>query len=156
MAPMPLKTASFNQKPTGSQVGYKPGGAKPHHALHPPTILLVEDQKGPRELTRQTLMEQGYTVLFAADGDAALRVCQQHLGQIHVLVADVIMPGMSGTQLAGRIRALRPKIQVLLISGLIPETMVRSEISAGAAFLPKPFSSAQLLAKIQELLGPTS
>lgn len=152
---MPV-TASFNFKPSGNRMTPNPERSRPVPSQQPYTILLVEDQKGIRDLIRQTLMEHGYTVLFAADGDTALRVFQQHVGHIHLLVADVVMPGMSGTQLASRIRALRPKVEVLLISGLIPEPMVRREVPAGAAFLAKPFSSTQLLGKIRELLGATS
>lgn len=149
-------TASFHVKPRDSRQTTDPDRPRPVPSQQPYTILLVEDQKGIRDLIRQTLLEHGYTVLFAADGDTALRICQQHVGGLHLLVADVVMPGMSGIQLASRVRALRPNVEVLFISGLVPETMVQSQLSAGAGFLAKPFSSTQLLAKVQELLGPPS
>lgn len=127
--------------------------SRPFPPLTSPTILLVEDQKGQRDLIRQTLREHNFVVLFAADGETGLRLCQQHVGTIDLLIADVVMPGMSGLHMAEQIRVQRPNIRVLFISGLIPEPTVRAKVSKLDRFLSKPFSQEQLVQTVQDVLA---
>ena len=120
------------------------------------TILLVDDQKQVRDITRQMLQEQGYTVLFAGDADAALKVCRMHTGKIDLLVSDVVMPGTNGLALAERIRTVRPRIRILLYSGLLPDNAVVGKMRPDADFLPKPFTQDRLVEKVHEILQPTA
>src|SRR5208283_302439 len=83
------------------------------------TVLLVEDQPQVRELCATILRGHGYTVLEAAGGAEALAVAAAHSGAIEILVSDVLMPGMTGTQLARELRALRPAVKVLYVSGYV-------------------------------------
>lgn len=130
----------------------KPATVNPSSSLQPRTILLVEDDKGVRDFARTMLLQRGYTVLFAGDGDTALKVAQFHVGPIDLLVTDVVLPGLSGTQLAERLRALRPHLRVLFISGMVREATVKSPALADGGFLIKPFPGEALLGKVQEIL----
>jgi two-component system cell cycle sensor histidine kinase/response regulator CckA len=99
------------------------------------------------------LQREGYTVLVAAHGDAALTVAASHVGPIHMLVTDVVMPGMSGGELANRFLRERPGVRVLYISGYSDDAIVRAGVShADSAFLQKPFSYEAFAAKVRELL----
>jgi hypothetical protein len=98
------------------------------------------------------LLQRGYTVLFAGDGDKALKVAQFHVGPIDLLVTDVVLPGLSGTHLAERLRALRPHLRVLFISGMVQEATVKSPALAGGGFLIKPFPGEALIGKVQQIL----
>ncbi|MFQ5991856.1 MAG: response regulator [Nitrospiraceae bacterium] len=131
----------------------KPGVAA---SIQSGTILLVEDQKQVRDVTRQMLQEQGYTVLFAGDAEAALKVCRLHTGKIDLLVSDVVMPGTNGLALAERIRTVRPRIRILLYSGLLPDNAVVGKMRPDADFLPKPFTQDRLVEKVHEILQPTA
>jgi PAS domain S-box-containing protein len=112
------------------------------------TILLVEDENGIRALTKTFLEQQGYTVLAATNGREALALAEGYSELIHLLVTDVIMPGMRGTELAAHLRSHRPDMQVLYVSGYPEE-----EISdPDAAFLQKPFPMEELGFKIRLLL----
>jgi CheY-like chemotaxis protein len=118
------------------------------------TVLLVEDNTEVRRYTTGVLASSGYHVLEAADGAAALTFVRGYKGDIHVLVTDVIMPGMSGKDLADRIRDLRPKLQVLFISGYTADVLARRGVlQEDVAYLPKPFSADSLLARIREILS---
>lgn len=130
----------------------KPATVHPSSSPQPKTILLVEDDKGVRDFARTMLLQRGYTVLFAGDGDTALKVAQFHIGPIDLLVTDVVLPGLSGTQLADRLRALRPRLRVLFISGMVQEVTVKGPALAGGGFLIKPFPGEALLGKVQEIL----
>ena len=117
------------------------------------TLLLVEDEATVRELVHELLVREGYTVLEAADGVAALAVAARHPGPIHMLVTDVVMPGMSGGELASRFLRERPGVRVLYISGYSDDAIVRAGISqADSAFLQKPFSYESFVAKVREVL----
>ncbi|TLY29236.1 MAG: response regulator [Nitrospirae bacterium] len=131
----------------------KPATVHPNSSLQPGTILLVEDDKGVRDLARTVLLQRGYTVLFAGDGDKALKVAQFHVGPIDLLVTDVVMPGLSGPQLAERMRALRPHLRVLFISGMVHEATVKGPALAEGGFLSKPFPGEALIGKVQEILA---
>jgi two-component system, cell cycle sensor histidine kinase and response regulator CckA len=118
------------------------------------TVLLVEDNAEVRTYTAGVLGSSGYHVLEAADGAAALTLVRGYKGDIDVLVTDVIMPGMSGKDLADRIRDLRPKLLVLFISGYTADVLARRGVlQEDVAYLPKPFSADSLVAKIRELLS---
>jgi PAS domain S-box-containing protein len=117
------------------------------------TVLLVEDQDGVLGLARLTLQTKGYTVLTARDGLDALEVAQRHEGPIHLLITDVVMPSMSGCELAQRLTFLKPGLKTLYMSGYAPDAILRRGVSeAGMAFLPKPFSPAALAKKVREVL----
>jgi len=117
------------------------------------TVLLVEDDARVRELAREVLLDQGYSVLASGDAAHALAVCRNHAGEIHLLLTDVVMPGPGGRELAGQVRALRPQVRVLYMSGYSSNAIVHhGELDADTAFLPKPFTPAALAAKIREVL----
>jgi two-component system cell cycle sensor histidine kinase/response regulator CckA len=123
--------------------------------LHPgsETILLVEDEAGVRNLAKAVLQTQGYTVLDAAQGDAALRLVGQHEGLIHLMVTDMVMPEMSGRELAERLKPLRPNMKVLVMSGYTDKAMLHhGELDPGMAFLQKPFTPQTLASKVREVL----
>jgi len=117
------------------------------------TILLVEDDAGIRALVRQVLAQSGYQVLEAHHGKHAIQICEQHAGPIHLLVTDMVMPEMSGTETAGHLTSLRPDLKVLFLSGYADEAVHRhGMLAAGANFLPKPFTPAVLARKVREVL----
>jgi len=118
------------------------------------TVLLVEDDEALRELNREIVAGLGYRVLEARDGGAALEASASHEGPIHLLLTDMVMPHMTGRQLAERLRSSRPGIKVLLVSGYTNEVVVRNgALGAGIAFLQKPFTPDSLGRKIREVLG---
>jgi PAS domain S-box-containing protein len=120
------------------------------------TILLVEDNPEVRDLARQVLARQGYTVLEAAEGEEALRRAEAHAGPIHLLLTDVVMPGMTGKALAERLGALRPDLKVLYMSGYTDETIAHHGVlEPGVAFLQKPFTSFNLALKVRQVLNQT-
>jgi PAS domain S-box-containing protein len=117
------------------------------------TLLLVEDQDAVRTFARHVLLERGYTVLEARDGEEAFRVAQQCPGPIHLLVTDVVMPRMNGRQLAELLARDRPKLRVLFMSGYADEAITRCGLpEAGAAFLQKPFNTIRLARMVREVL----
>jgi PAS domain S-box-containing protein len=117
------------------------------------TILLAEDEESVRALSRYVLRDCGYAVLEAADGEEALKLCAGERGEIHLLVSDVVMPGMGGRQLAERLRALRPDIRVLYLSGYADDAVIRHGVlEAEVNFLQKPFSVSALARKVREVL----
>ena len=117
------------------------------------TILVVEDEPAVLTLSRRALEAQGYVVLAASDGAAALRLVERHGGIIQLLVTDVVMPGLSGRDLADQLVARRPGIRVLYMSGYPGDAVVQhGELPAGSAFLPKPFSPDGLARKVRDLL----
>jgi PAS domain S-box-containing protein len=120
------------------------------------TILLVEDQPDVRELARTFLGGRGYHVLEAQDGSEALRISGGHHGEIHLLVTDVVMPGMSGKELAEQMAPLRPSMKVLFVSGYTAEAIGQHGVlEPGTEFLQKPFSQEALARKLREILDAT-
>jgi len=118
------------------------------------TLLVVEDDALVRESLRRALMEKGYTVLAAQDGEQALEVAQQYPSSIALLVTDVVMPKLGGLQLAERIQALRPGLRTLFVSGHTDETALQKlDLGAPAQFLAKPYSLDELARCVRELLG---
>jgi signal transduction histidine kinase/ActR/RegA family two-component response regulator len=117
------------------------------------TILLVEDEPAVRDLARELLTRQGYRVLDATSGEGAIRQAEGHLGQIDLLLTDVVMPGMSGGELGVRLQAVRPDLALLYTTGYTDDVIVRHGVDEGrAAFLTKPFTPAELLRKVREVL----
>lgn len=117
------------------------------------TLLLVEDDGAVRRLTRGMLEEFGYHVIDAACGSDALAACGESAGPIHLLLTDVIMPGMSGPELAGQLTALRPEMKVLYMSGYTDDAIGHyGVLDRETAYLQKPFSARALAEKLRELL----
>ena len=121
------------------------------------TVLLVEDEAGVRNLSKFVLESNGYSVLEAGHGQEALAVAERHEGAIHLLVTDVVMPGMSGRQLANELCEVRPGTRVLFMSGYTDEHIVRHGVlDASPAFLQKPFSPIALARKVREVLDQSA
>jgi len=117
------------------------------------TILLVEDEESVRELVRKVLQRNGYTILEAADGEEAVEICQKHDGEIHLLVTDVVMPRMSGREVAETLMVSRPKTKVLYMSGYTDDAIVRHGVlDSMTAFLQKPFTPETLMRKVRDVL----
>ena len=106
------------------------------------------------EVTRRLLGDGGYTVLTAPGGEEALRIVAGHPGEIHLLLTDVVMPGMLGKEVAARVAELRPGIAVLYMSGYAQAVIgPMGDLSAGHTILDKPFTEAQLLERVAEALS---
>jgi CheY-like chemotaxis protein len=117
------------------------------------TILLVEDEAGVRAVARELLEMDGYHVLEAENGAKGLELALTHPGPVHLLLSDIVMPGMSGRDLAERLCVQRPGTRVLFISGFTDDTMVRRGVhDAKVAFLQKPFTLETLSKKVREVL----
>ena len=118
------------------------------------TILLVEDLDSVRVLVRAILARNGYHVLEAQSGEMALELAAPYAGKIHLLVTDVVMPRMTGPVLAERLRALRPELEVLFMSGYTDGAMAHHGLlEPGMEFVQKPVAPNVLLAKVREILG---
>ncbi|MBN2125064.1 MAG: response regulator [Deltaproteobacteria bacterium] len=118
------------------------------------TILLVEDDESVRKIAIKTLEKYDYTVLPVADGQEALRMCDEYKAPIHLVVTDVVMPGMGGKELADRLKDLMPDLRVIFMSGYTDNAIVHhGELNRGIAFLQKPFTPDGLARKVREALG---
>jgi two-component system, cell cycle sensor histidine kinase and response regulator CckA len=117
------------------------------------TVLLVEDEEALRTLARDALESHGYTVLEAANGEAAIALAEGHTGSIEVLLTDVIMPGMSGRELANCLVPVRPEIKVLYMSGYAHDLVARyGALDPATLLLEKPFTLHALLTTVQQAL----
>jgi PAS domain S-box-containing protein len=117
------------------------------------TILLAEDEEIVRKLVCEVLKSQGYEVLEAANGSAALLLCERLQGPIHLMITDIVMPEMSGRELTDRLAGLRPEMKVLFMSGYTDDTIVRHGLlESDLAFLQKPFTPHALARKVREVL----
>jgi CheY-like chemotaxis protein len=117
------------------------------------TILLVEDALRVRAVVREILEMNGYNVLEARHGAEAIEISERHRGPIHLMVTDVVMPRMSGRELAQRLQPVRPDMRVLYMSGYTDDAIVRHGVlGAGMAFLSKPFTPDALALKVREVL----
>ena len=123
------------------------------------TILVVEDQDAVRRITKSILKVYGYQILEASNGDEAVEVAQKHAGEIHLLLTDVVLPGMNGKALSEQLKILRPNLKVLFTSGYTSEVIAgRGVLDSGVSYIAKPFSPDRLAAKVREVLAdaPTS
>jgi nitrogen-specific signal transduction histidine kinase/ActR/RegA family two-component response regulator len=117
------------------------------------TILVTEDEPAVRALARHSLQMHGYTVIEAGQGDKALQIAAGYEGTIDLLLTDVVMPVMSGRELARRLTTMRPRVKVLYLSGYADDVVVRHGVlRAETAFLNKPFTPSSLAAKVREVL----
>lgn len=120
------------------------------------TVLLVEDEPGVRSLAQEALRLNGYRALVAGGAEEALALAASHRGAIHLLLTDVIMPGLNGKELADRLALSRPGVRVLFISGYTADAIGQHGIlDAGVSFLPKPFTPHDLLRKLRQTLDGT-
>ncbi len=125
-----------------------PGGSE--------TILLAEDEQDVREISREFLTLAGYTVLEAKDGADAVEIARRHAHNIHVLVTDMVMPGMAGRELASKLRVIRPGLKVIYMSGYTEHAASHpGEWDSSAILLTKPFTRSAILRAVREVLeGP--
>jgi CheY-like chemotaxis protein len=134
--------------------GDLPAGGHPK-AKAAGTILVAEDEPDLRELVKQTLEQSGYNVVEATDGYDAVRIIEQHAGDIHLLLTDVIMPLMNGHELASRLKTIRPGTQVLYMSGYTDDVLAFHGIaSPEIAFIQKPFTPSELIARVATMFAP--
>jgi len=118
------------------------------------TVLIVEDEEGVRKLVERSLSEWGYRFLSAADAESALEIARTYPEPIHLLLTDVILPGMNGKALADRLALSRPGIKVLFMSGYTDNAIVHHGVlDDGTEFLNKPFSTQALKHRLLEVLG---
>ena len=117
------------------------------------TVLVAEDEEMVRKLACKVLEMTGYQVLEAANGSTALLICERHKEPIHLVITDVIMPEMSGRELADRLAQLRPEMKVLYMSGYTDNAIVHHGVlDEGASFIQKPFATHALARKVREVL----
>jgi CheY-like chemotaxis protein len=117
------------------------------------TVLLVEDENEVRRVASRILKTHGYAVLEAHDGKEALEIAAASMVPIHILVTDVVMPGMNGRELAGALAEKHPNMRVLFTSGYADHAIVRhGELEPGLAFIQKPFTANGLARKVREVL----
>jgi signal transduction histidine kinase/CheY-like chemotaxis protein len=118
------------------------------------TVLVVEDEAALREVTKRIFVRNGYRVITAANGPEALRIARDHPGEIHLLITDVVMPHMLGKDVAEKLRAIKPEIEVLYMSGYAqPVLTSQGRLDPNVALVEKPFSEADLLAKAGQVLN---
>jgi len=129
------------------------GSPVPRRAV---TVLAVDDEETVLALVRTMLWKAGFTVLEAGEGAEALRIASEHAAPIDLLLTDILMPDMSGYELADKLESMRPDTKVLFMSGYRDKVLVEStgRIAAAAPLLRKPFTQYALVAKIEELLTP--
>ena len=131
------------------------GRARRPSSAAPETVLLVEDEPLVREIAESALSDQGYQVLEAEHGEEALRVAGEHGDEIPLVLTDVVMPKMGGRELVEQLRKVRPGIRVLYMSGYAASIDDQDVIEPGTSFLRKPFTLADMLRKVREVLDAT-
>jgi two-component system, cell cycle sensor histidine kinase and response regulator CckA len=132
-------------KPSGSKVQLKSRGFE--------TVLVVEDEESVKTLACRILRGRGYTVLDAPNGKEALRIAANYAGEIHLVLTDVVMPGMSGKDLVSELQSIRPDIKALYVSGYADNAIVHhGRLDPGVAFLQKPFAVEGLARKVREVM----
>jgi CheY-like chemotaxis protein len=144
------------------QVDELPESATPPAPVQPvaggsETVLLAEDDPSVRAVVSDVLTQKGYRVLRAPDGQAALEMARAAPGEIHLLVTDIVMPGMTGRELAEALVAARPGVRVLYMSGYTDDAVVRHGVlEEGLPYLQKPFTPSVLATKVREVLDRPS
>ncbi|MGO8944323.1 MAG: response regulator, partial [Syntrophobacteraceae bacterium] len=117
------------------------------------TILLVEDDEAVLDLSKMMLEKLGYTVLAAHTHVHAMHLVKEHQGDIHLLITDVVMPEVNGRELAERLRAIRPNLKCLYMSGYTADAIAhRGILDEGVRFIQKPFGSDELATKVRQVL----
>ena len=120
----------------------------------PRRILLAEDDRFLRKAAETTLKQQGYTVMTAADGEEAQRVCQDHRGPIHIALVDVMLPGQGGRAVAEWITQQRPEIRIVFMSGYTYDAITHHNmLEPGTTLVQKPFTTDTLIRTIREALS---
>ncbi len=115
--------------------------------------MIVEDDSSLRKTAHKILQTYGYNVLDAGEGEQALRITEEHEGPIHLLLTDVVMPGMSGRDLSKRLQSLQPEVKVIYMSGYTDDAIARHGIlDQRVNFIQKPFSPESLARKVREVL----
>jgi signal transduction histidine kinase/CheY-like chemotaxis protein len=138
---------------TGEQVqGTSPATDSAPDSRRLGTVLLAEDEEGVRDLASEFLRASGFTVLVAKDGLEALEIAERRRGLVHVLVTDVVMPRMRGTELAQKLKRFHPELKIVYMSGYIEHNSQNEGYQPGSAFLQKPFSRESLLHKVNQAL----
>ena len=136
----PAETLQVHRPPTATARGTE-------------TILLAEDEDAVRALVGTILQRRGYTVLEARDGGQALSIAERHAGPIHLIVTDMVMPGMSGLDLVKRLAFVRPETKVIYMSGYTEHAVLQEGVlDSGAVFVQKPFALDALAHKVREVL----
>ncbi len=133
----------------------EPVGTAPQKDLRPATetILLVEDEENVRKLAASVLEASGYKTLVATSGEEAIEICKTHVGEIDLLLTDVVMPRMNGKRVADKVRSIRPYLQVLYMSGYTDHAIVHHGVlDAGTNYIEKPFTARSLNAKVRAAL----
>lgn len=120
------------------------------------TVLIVEDELALLNVCQIIVQRLGYNVLVASSPEEALKIATSFPGTINLLITDVILPGLDGTQLARQIRQIHPEIREIFVSGYCPNTISPENFPAEASFLQKPFSSSDLAQKIRQTIGTTA
>jgi PAS domain S-box-containing protein len=139
---------------TGRRIQAGPTPAQEPSGGRGETVLVIEDEPAMREVTRRILSRSGYHVIAAAAGHEAIEIAASHTGDIDVLLTDVVMPRMLGKEAAERIRALRPGVKVLFMSGYAQGVLdSQGVVDAGVNLIQKPFSEAQLLATLGQIIA---
>lgn len=121
------------------------------------TVLIAEDENIVRKVIKRTLERRGYSVLAASSGEEAINICRTYDGPIHLLLTDVVMPGMNGPALAGEARAMRPDMAILYMSGYSEDIMAhRGMLDSNIPFIEKSFSEQVLAQKVRDVLKSRS
>jgi hypothetical protein len=138
---------------TDQRAGPANRGVEPDAARGGETVLVVEDEDALREVTRRILVRKGYDVIVAANGKEAIDAVEAYAGALHLLLTDVVMPHMLGKQVAEEIRARRPDVRVVFMSGFAqPVLGAQGTLEEGVVLVSKPFSESELLTKVRETL----
>ena len=142
---LPRVDESVQQYSRGDEASDTPRGNE--------TILIAEDEESVRKLAVQVLELQGYTVLVAPNGGAALLICERHEGPIDLLITDIVMPELGGIELSGRLAALRPNMKVMYMSGYTNNAMPgQVALEVGPRFIQKPFTPDSLARRVRVIL----
>jgi len=136
---------------------FQPPEEKAYDAPVSTTVLVVEDERTVRELVVDILEAEGYKVLSAEDAEQALILAKSHDGPIHLVVTDIVMPHVSGSELAAELLRLRPDMRIIFMSGYSDREIVRrTQSGAPANFVAKPFTPEELQRKVREVLKDSS
>ncbi|MGH9760706.1 MAG: response regulator, partial [Blastocatellia bacterium] len=126
-------------------------------SMHAKTILVIEDEGAVRRLVTDILSQAGYVVLEASGGQEALALSREFVGEIDLVVSDVVMPTMNGPQVAEELARVRPGIRVMFMSGYTEDSVIpRGPLDARAPFILKPFTPDEFAEKVREALAETA